>query len=159
MIELTGDKSFAASADSLWLLLDNLHGAVKAIPNVDRIVSLESAAAEIVVRPNLAFASGAMTLKLRKSSSSPPHTADWRIQTSGIGSSSEVLAHFDLLPIAPAETSLVWRAEIASLGGLLKLVPQSVISAAGKKIVADILAGIEEHHKIREEKENEKKDK
>ena len=69
-------------------------------------------------------------------------SARYSIRSQGIGSSSDVEA---LLTLTPVENGsrVHWVAEIKSLGGLLKAIPQGLIKASAQKVIGDILSEVE----------------
>ncbi len=64
------------------------------------------------------------------------------LASKGIGTSSEVEATVSLSP-QQTGTRLQWVAEVKSLGGLLKAVPQGLIRGAAQKVVNDAWTAVE----------------
>jgi carbon monoxide dehydrogenase subunit G len=74
----------------------------------------------------------------------PDASATYRLEARGIGSSSTVEVVLTFGPNGPG-TLLHYAAQVAKLGGLLKMVPSGLISGAAQKVVADVLANVEKN--------------
>jgi carbon monoxide dehydrogenase subunit G len=63
------------------------------------------------------------------------------LQSKGVGSTSEVEVALALAP-AGGGTRAHWVADVKSLGGLLKAVPQGLLRGAAEKVIQDVLAQV-----------------
>jgi carbon monoxide dehydrogenase subunit G len=70
-----------------------------------------------------------------------PASLKFSQKSKGIGSSSEVETALDLSPCEQG-TKVAWRAEVKSLGGLLKMVPSGLIRGAAQKVIEDVWNGV-----------------
>lgn len=142
MIEMSGVRDLGFPVGFVWTRLSDLRFLLAAIPDAGEPTVVDERSAELTLRPRLSFASGEMKLAIERTDVQPETSTAWKLRTSGMGSSSEVTARFKLESRGKG-TTVYWNAVVETLGGLLKLVPKSVIEGAAQKVIADILTGIE----------------
>lgn len=142
MIKLQGQREYAVSADILWGKLSDLQFLVDCVPDKHDPKLVSPTKAEMIIRPNIAFLKGELTLVMEKTAETPPTAATLTLSTKGIGSTSTVVAQFEVQP-APGGSQLIWSAEVTQLGGLLKAVPKGFIQGAAQKQINDLLTSLE----------------
>jgi uncharacterized protein len=142
MIHLEGDKDFSRPPSEVWSKLSDARFLVQCIPGVESVAHSENSKAQCVLRPGFAFVRGTLELSLEVIETSPGSVVRLLLHSKGIGSSSDVEANLTLAP-QNGGTRLRWVAEIKTLGGLLKAIPQGLIKASAQKVVADALAALE----------------
>lgn len=143
MLHFEGDKQFPHALPDLWARLSDARFLVQCIPDVQTVHRAEPAAAAFILRPGFSFARGNLDTTLRIEEAVPDQSVRVVVESRGIGSRSTVEAALTLAPGDGGGTRLHWSAAIRELGGLLKMVPQGLIQAAAKKVIADVWASIE----------------
>jgi carbon monoxide dehydrogenase subunit G len=136
MLRFEGTKDFTRAAAEVWGKLTDARFVVGCIPDVDTVKQVDADSAVCVVRPGFAFVRGTIELTLRIVERVPDRSARLLVQGKSIGSGSEVEAGFELSP-KESGSQMKWTAEVKSLTGLLKAVPQGLIKAAAQKIIND----------------------
>jgi carbon monoxide dehydrogenase subunit G len=142
MLHFEGDQDFSSPPENVWSKLTDARFLVQCIPGVESVSQSEPTRAACTLRPGFAFVRGTLDLTFEVVDGVPNTSARILLHNKGIGSSSEVEAKLAFTPQADG-TRLHWTAEILSLGGLLKAIPQGLIKAAAQKVVADALAAVE----------------
>src|SRR5207253_3750696 len=111
-------------------------------PGVESVSQSEATKAACILRPGFAFVRGTLELTLEVVDKVQDSSAGILLNTKGIGSSSAVEASFNLTAQGSG-TRFHWQADIKTLGGLLKAVPQGLIKAAAQKVINDALSAVE----------------
>ena len=143
MLHLQGSKPFGLSAEKLYPLLADLTHLVKTLPDVKTVKEVSEASALIVVAPSLSFIKGELETQLQRLSSTPPTHAELQVNSKGIGTTVKLLASFNLEP-QDQGCVMNWQATIQEMGGLLKLVPSSLIKGAAQKTIDSWLHSLEQ---------------
>jgi carbon monoxide dehydrogenase subunit G len=143
MIQLQGSKSINIPADKLYPHLADLQLLVKTLPDVKTVKEASETSAVIVVAPSLSFVKGELETTLQRTSSTPPSQAELQVSSKGIGTTVKLLASFTLTPEGEG-TLMNWQATIQEMGGLLKLVPGSLIKGAAQKTIEGWLGSLEQ---------------
>jgi carbon monoxide dehydrogenase subunit G len=144
MLRFEGDKDFAQQPSDVWNKLTDARFLLECIPGVESVVKSEADEAVWKLRPGFSFVRGTLDVTLRVADRVPESSARLEAHSKGIGSSSDVEASLAFSP-AEAGTRVHWVAEIKTLGGLLKAVPQGLLKASAQKVITDILAAVEQH--------------
>jgi uncharacterized protein len=142
MIRFEGDKDFPQPLSQTWTKLSDARFLVQCIPGVESVAHAEKSKAQCVLRPGFAFVRGTLELTLEIVEITPGSAERLLLHSKGIGSSSDVEANLTLSP-SDRGTAVHWTAEIKTLGGLLKAIPQGLIKASAQKVVADALTAVE----------------
>lgn len=145
MLQFEGSKDFPRHAPAeLWTKLSDARFLVQCIPDVHEVKQQTAEQAVCVLRPGLAFVRGTLELTLRIAEATSPTSVRLSLATKGIGTTSEVEV---VLALTPQESGsrVNWTAEVKSLGGLLKAVPQGLIRGAAQKVINDAWASVESH--------------
>lgn len=143
MIKLQGQKDYTVSADILWGKLSDMQFLVDCVPDKHDPKLVSPTKAEMIIRPNIAFLKGELTLVLEKTAETPPTAATLTLSTKGIGTTSTVVAQFEVQSAPSGGSRLLWSAEVTQLGGLLKAVPKGFIQGAAQKQINDLLTSLE----------------
>jgi carbon monoxide dehydrogenase subunit G len=143
VLRFDGDKDFAQPPSQVWDKLTDARFLLECIPGVESVSKAEKQEAAWKLRPGFSFVRGTLDVNLRVVETVPGSEARAEAHSKGIGSTSDVEATFKLTP-TEAGTRLHWTAEITSLGGLLKAVPQGLLKASAQKVITDILAAAEQ---------------
>lgn len=143
MLRFEGDRDFARAPAELFTRLTDARFLAQCVPDVEEVKSQEADSATLVLRPGFSFVRGTLEVTMRVVDAAAPESARVLLHSKGIGSSAEVEAG---LAFAPSEggTRVHWVAEIKSLGGLLKMVPQGLIRGAAEKVINDAWAKVTE---------------
>jgi carbon monoxide dehydrogenase subunit G len=142
MLRFEGEKQFPQPPHRVWGKVSDARFLVNCIPGVESVAYAERSKAQCIIRPGFAFVRGTLELTIEVIEVTLGSEVRLLLHSKGIGSHSDVEAN---LAVAPenAGSKLRWSAEIKSLGGLLKAIPQGLIKAAAQKVVADALAAVE----------------
>ena len=143
MIQFQGSKDYAVSAEKLFPELADLSRLVKTLPDVKTIKEVDESHALIIVAPSFSFVKGELETKIERTAAQPPVSATLLVSSKGIGTSVKVAASF---VIASTETgcTLNWQAQVQEMGGLLKLVPTSLLQGAARKVIDGWLDGLQQ---------------
>jgi carbon monoxide dehydrogenase subunit G len=114
---------------------------VECIPGAEKVVEAAAGRAVAVIRPGFAFVRGTLELTLKVLEATSPASVRLGLTSKGIGSSSEVAA---VLTVAEHDrgSRVHWTADVQSLGGLLKAMPQGLIRGAAEKVIADVWGNV-----------------
>jgi carbon monoxide dehydrogenase subunit G len=142
MLRFEGDKRLIPDPATCWAKLTDPGFLTRCISNIEAVVQSQPDQARFKLRPGVSFVRGTLEVTVKIDQIEPARSARYSIRSQGIGSSSDVEA---LLTLTPAESGsrVHWVAEIKSLGGLLKAIPQGLIKASAQKVIGDILAEVE----------------
>jgi carbon monoxide dehydrogenase subunit G len=142
MLRFEGDKAFRQPPALVFSKLRDARFLVSCVPGVEAVAKAEPTLAVWTLRPGFTFARGTLELTLHILDIVPERSARIVAQSKGIGSTSEVEAALTLTPHDEG-TGVHWTADVKSLGGLLKAVPQGLIKASAQKVIADIWTAVE----------------
>jgi carbon monoxide dehydrogenase subunit G len=141
MLRFEGSKDLPRAPAEVWNKLSDARFLVQCVPGVESVARAERTSVVCTLRPGFAFVRGTLELSLQVVDAVPDTSARLLLQTKGIGTTSEVEARWSVQPQGSG-SRLTWSAEIKSLGGLLKAVPQGLIKAAAQKVIDDALATV-----------------
>lgn len=141
MIQFNGVKQFTCSQDRLYPELADLTRLVVTLPDVKTVKEASETRAVIVVAPSLSFIKGELETTITRTAATPSSQAALLIQSKGIGTTVAVDASFTLTP-NDAGTQLDWQASVKEMGGLLKLVPGSLLKGAAQKVIDNWLTSL-----------------
>jgi carbon monoxide dehydrogenase subunit G len=142
MVHFEGNKSFPQAPAHVWGKLTDARFLAECVPGVEAVTHAEPARVSCTLRPGFAFVRGTLELSIEVVDAVPDKSARIVLNTKGIGTTSAVEASFTLGPEG-AGTRMHWSADVKTLGGLLKAVPQGLIKAAADKVITDSLVAIE----------------
>ena len=134
VIQLIGTKQFSVSPDRLYPELADLTRLVQTLPDVKAVKEASETSAHITVAPGLSFIKGELDTTITRSAATPPTQATLSVASKGIGTTVRVEATFTLAASATG-TEMSWQAQVLELGGLLKLVPTSLLKGAAQKVI------------------------
>ena len=143
MLRFEGEKEFPRQTpEEVWAKLSDARFLVPCIPDVHEVREQSADKAVCILRPGFAFVRGTLEVTLRVTEAVSPSSIRLTLLSKGIGTSSEVEATLSLSPQGTG-TRTVWVAEVKSLGGLLKAVPQGLIRGAAQKVLNEAWTTIE----------------
>jgi len=140
MINLTGEKQFITTVEKLSALLFDLQNFVKVLPDVETIHEVSQDKAHILVAPGLAFLKGKLDTNIELNVVEKSIT----VASKGIGTFNKMKASFDIISVDD-KVSLKWEMKVEELGGLLKLVPESLLKGSAMKIIDRLLENLEKN--------------
>jgi carbon monoxide dehydrogenase subunit G len=143
MIQLQGSKTLSIPAEKVYPQLADLSQLVKTLPDVKTVKEASETNAVVIVAPGLSFIKGELETQLQRVSATPSTQAELQVSSKGIGTTVKLLAAFTLLP-QETGCELNWQATIQEMGGLLKLVPSSLIKGAAQKTIDGWLNSLEQ---------------
>jgi len=142
MLRFKGEKEFPRhTPEEVWAKLSDARFLVQCIPDVHEVREQSAEKAVCLLRPGFAFIRGTLEVTLRVAEAVAP-SLRLALASKGIGTTSEVEATVSLSPHETG-TRVQWVAEVKSLGGLLKAVPQGLIRGAAQKVVNDAWTAVE----------------
>jgi len=145
MLQFSGEKDFPRHPpEELWARLSDARFLIQCIPDVHEVRELTAEQAVCVLRPGFAFIRGTLEVTLRVAEAVAPSSVRVALHSKGIGTTSEVEATMSLSPQGTG-SRVQWVAEVKSLGGLLKAVPQGLIRGSAQKVVNDAWTSVEAH--------------
>jgi uncharacterized protein len=142
MLHFEGEKEFRHPVADVWAKLSDARFLVKCVPGVETVVRSEPTEAVWTLRPGLSFVRGTLEITLKVVETVPDSSVNLTVTSKGIGSSSDVEAALRLTPEGDG-TRVAWTADVKSLGGLLKALPQGLLKASAQKVIGDIWAAVE----------------
>ena len=138
-----GERIFSLPPEKLWPRLRDAAYLATCIPDGTPHEGGTRDKAVCTVRPGFSFMRGSIDLTIEVLSSQEPTSLTFSQKSKGLGTSSEVET---VLTLSAHEggTKVAWRAEVKSLGGLLKMVPSGLIRGAAQKVIEDVWKGVAE---------------
>jgi carbon monoxide dehydrogenase subunit G len=137
-----GEKDYPLPPDDVFGKLTDARFLLGCVPGVEAVARQDVDEAVWTLRPGLSFVRGTLETTLRVADRQPPASARFTVLSKGIGSSAEVAGALTVEP-RNGGTHVRWSADVTSLGGLLKAVPQGLIKASAQKVLADLWAAID----------------
>ena len=136
-----GERVFTLPPEQLWPKLRDAAFLVTCIPGGSPHEGATRDRAVCTVHPGFSFMRGSIDVTIEILGGEEPKTLSYSQKSKGIGSTSEV--HTSLV-LEPHEggTNIKWRAEVKSLGGLLKMAPTGLIRGSANKVIEDGWAGV-----------------
>src|SRR6266852_3675070 len=122
MLHFEGDRDFTLTLAELWRKLADIHFLAGCVPDAESVTFPEADAAQLLLRPGLAFVKGTLHLTMKLIDPIENTSARLLLTTKGIGTMSTVEAAYKLTANENG-TRLHWTADVTQLGGLLKAVP------------------------------------
>jgi len=142
MLQFAGSHDFKMEQAELWSKIRDAGFLVQCLPGLESVKKQDRDQAACTVRPGFAFVHSSLQVDLEVVDVVEGQSAAIKLRSKGIGATSEIEARFNLAK-QESGTRLDWSAEIRSLGGLLKAIPQGLIKASAQKVIEDLLASIE----------------
>ena len=140
MLHFEGVQDFPQPPADVKAKLTDARFLADCIPDRQSTGEASAESVTCTIRPGFAFVRGSLEVTLRVAEASED-AARLHLHSRGIGSSSEVEAGLTFQPLE-AGTRVQWTADVKSLGGLLKAVPQGLLKAAAQKVITDVWASI-----------------
>ena len=138
-----GERIFALPPAELWPKLRDAAFLVACIPEGTPHEGATRDRAVCTVRPGFSFMRGSLDVTIDVLDGVEPASLRYMQKSKGIGTTSEVETSLTLEP-HEGGTKIKWRAEVKSLGGLLKMAPSGLIRGAANKVIEDGWAGVAE---------------
>ena len=140
MIRFSGTQYFPVSLEVVASRLSDASFLVRCVEGA-RISRADSDRAEFEVSPKFGFMSGSIAVQLEVVARYREHSATFHIDASAIGGKGKIAA--DLAFRQQGEgTAVTWTGEITERTGLVRMIPESMIQSAARKVIAETWAGI-----------------
>jgi carbon monoxide dehydrogenase subunit G len=136
-----GERTFNLPPEQLWPKLRDAAFLVACIPDGTPHEGATRDKAVCTVHPGFTFVRGSLDVTIEINGGEEPKTLSYSQKSKGIGTSSEVETSLVLEP-HEGGTKIKWRAEVKSLGGLLKMAPSGLIRGAANKVIEDGWTGV-----------------
>jgi carbon monoxide dehydrogenase subunit G len=142
MLHFEGDQDIPKPPAEVWAKLSDARFLVQCIPDAEQTGEASPTTAVCKVRPGFSFVRGTLETTLKVVEAVEPSSVRLSLESKGIGASSVVEV---VLALAAADggTRIHWTADVKSLGGLLKLVPQGLIRGAAQSVINDVWAQVQ----------------
>jgi carbon monoxide dehydrogenase subunit G len=140
-MQLQGEQLLPLPLAQVWPRLSDLGFLVECIPDSSDAQVLSADRARCVVRPGVSFLRGSIDVDIARTMMKEPSELEFHVASKGIGSGADVTTRLRL-DDADAQTRVTWSAEVAKLGGLLKMVPSALLQATAQKVIGDVWQGI-----------------
>lgn len=144
MLQVGGQRQFAASADEVRKHLQEMAALVQCVPDLVRVEQCDEQQAQLVVRPGFAFLRGEMQVRLQREPGAPDQEWQWRLEMRGIGSQAQARVRARLESLDPQNSRLHYQVTLEQVGGLLRAVQSSLLQAAMEKTIRDFLDRLEQ---------------
>lgn len=138
-----GERNFALPPDQLWAKMRDAAFLVTCIPEGSPHEGGTRDVAVCTVHPGFSFMRGSLEITIEVRASEEPTSILYAQKSKGIGSSSEVETSVTL-SAHEGGTKIHWRAEVKSMGGLLKMAPAGLVRGAANKVIEDVWTGLAE---------------
>ncbi len=137
MLHFEGEKDVAAAPAEAWGKLSDARFLVQCIPDAEILAQPEPRLAACKVRPRLTFVRGTLDVTVKVVEATADSLVRLALTSKAIGASAEVAV---VLRITPRDggSHVHWSADVVSLGGLLKLVPQGLIRGSAQNVINDV---------------------
>jgi carbon monoxide dehydrogenase subunit G len=143
MQALEGERIFALPPEQLWPKLRDAAFLAQCIPEGTPHEGATRDRAGCTVQPGFSFMRGSLDVTIEVLGGVEPTSIQYRQQSKGIGSNSEVETGLTLMPCEQG-TKILWRSEVKKLGGLMKMIPTGLIRGAAQKVIEDGWKGVAE---------------
>lgn len=130
---IQGNEQINATKEMLTAVVSDMHSFIKLIPDIKEVKELTNEKAHVLVATGLSFVKGDLDATIDLVKQEEQYVMN--VFSKGIGSSSKVKIIF-----TPEESLIKWQLEVLELGGLLKLVPSSLLKGAAMKITNEVIA-------------------
>jgi len=142
MFSISGEKILNTDIATLYAELTDLNKFVPNLPDLKLIKEVKENEAHVIIAPGFSF----LKTELDTIITCVPNGTDGSqitIASKGIGTFSKAEASFNL---KPSENSVIvnWEMKTTELGGLLKLVPPTLLKAAANQVIGGLLKNLEE---------------
>lgn len=129
---IKGDEQINASKEALTAIVSDLNNFIKLIKDIKEVKEITKDKAHVLVATGLSFVKGDLDATIDLTKQDEQYVIN--VFSKGIGSSSKVKITF-----TPEESLLKWQLELLETGGLLKLVPSSLLKGAAMKITNEVI--------------------
>ena len=137
MQSFDGERQFTLPPDQLWPKLRDAAFLITCIPDGSPHEGATRDRGVCTVHPGFSFMRGSIDVTIEILDGVEAKSLRYSQKSKGIGSSSEVETAVTLSP-HDGGTKVNWRAEVKSMGGLLKMVPGGLIRGAANKVIEDV---------------------
>jgi len=137
MLHFEGDRTIPRPQAEVWTKLSDARFLVQGIPDAEIIGDPTQTSAKCKVHPGVAFIRGTLEVVLQVLEAVEPSSVRLALNSKAIGASSSVEANMTL-SAQQTGTQIHWTADVKTLGGLLKVVPQGLIRGTAQKVINDV---------------------
>lgn len=140
-MQLQGEYFLPVARTQAWGRLIDMGFLMGCIPDSSGVQLLADDRGRCTVRPGVSFLRGAIDVEIQRAAMTEPSALAFHVASKGIGSSADVNTQLTLED-AGTQTRVLWTAEVAKLGGLLKMAPSALMQATAHKVIGDIWKSI-----------------
>ena len=137
MTELRGDIEIAADAEKVHAALHDAAVLVGCVKDIERVEYARADAAAWDVRPNFGFPVGVvgMTLNITPGEG----RTNYVVSAKGGGGNVDATGYTEAVRLESGTTRLAWVVSIDRIGGLLKMVPKSLLASNAQREIEAIV--------------------
>ena len=129
-----GEELFKADAKRLFDTLTDLDTLAGSIPDLVSAERPDAQTLKCVVKPKFSFLRATLRMTIRLSDLDPPHSANMRVESEGIGVSMQFVSSL-AIESEGSGSRLRWMATIERAGGLMATVPAGLVKGAAEHII------------------------
>lgn len=129
-----GEELFKADAQRLFATLTDLDTLAASIPDLVSAERPDPQTLKCVVKPRFSFLRATLRMTIRLSDLDPPHSANMRVESEGIGVSMQFVSSL-AIESEGSGSRLRWTATIERAGGLMATVPAGLVKGAAEQII------------------------
>ena len=129
-----GEELFKADASRLFATLTDLDTLAASIPDLVSAERPDAQTLKCVVKPRFSFLRATLRMTIRLSDLDPPHSANMRVESEGIGVSMQFVSSL-AIESEGSGSRLRWTATIERAGGLMATVPAGLVKGAAEQII------------------------
>lgn len=129
-----GEELFKAEAQRLFAALTDLDTLAASIPDLVSAERPDPQTLKCVVKPRFSFLRATLRMTIRLSDLDPPHSANMRVESEGIGVSMQFVSSL-AIESEGSGSRLRWTATIERAGGLMATVPAGLVKGAAEQII------------------------
>lgn len=142
MFNISGEKILNTDLATLYAELTDLNKFVPNLPDLKLIKEIKENEAHVIIAPGFSFLKAELDTKV-VCEPNGTDSSKITIKSKGIGTFSTAEASFNLKQ-GENNVTLVWDMKTTELGGLLKLVPPTLLKAAANQVIGGLLKNLEE---------------
>jgi carbon monoxide dehydrogenase subunit G len=136
-----GSETFSVPPERLFAALTDLNQLATTIPDLVSSEKIDDRTLHCVVRPGFSFLRGTLRLAITIVDLDPPHSANMKVATDGIGAHILVESQLQIDQL-DAGSRLTWTATVVALKGLVATLSRPLISAAAERTIQNAWATV-----------------
>jgi carbon monoxide dehydrogenase subunit G len=141
-MRVEGEKSFNASRDTVWRVLNSPESMAKTMPGVESFDIQDDKNWTANVKIPLGLGGLKMKIRMAKTDEREPEFAKLHAKGEGVGAIMNMVTSFELSEAGPESTSMKWSADV-SIAGPVGSMGQRVLQPIINQQVGNVLKSLE----------------